>query len=210
MIVRSQEGSINATSKLAMLIAGIALTTQSAIASPNPSTDPRIDPRVRASVTELNKDSSPFWQWPRPKTQDILTALRNKTPEDMSGVTAVEKMIDQEGHIVKLLPEQVASKSGVLLFIHCGAWSLEISKTISSCCAISSFGSGQIGVFVEYTPYPAAKYPTRMDQSYAALKWGAAHAGEFGADGSPIAAGPGPPPYQAGFIADADCRHDDR
>jgi acetyl esterase len=48
-------------------------------------------------------------------------------------------------------------------------------------------GSGQIGVFVEYTPLPEAKYPTQMEENYAALKWVAAHADEFGADGSRIA-----------------------
>src|SRR5262249_39998914 len=47
--------------------------------------------------------------------------------------------------------------------------------------------SGQIGVFVEYTPLPAAKYPTQLDESYAALKWVAQHAHEFGADGTRIA-----------------------
>lgn len=53
----------------------------------DPSTDPHIDPQVRAFLAELNKDSSPFWELPQPKPQDILTALQNKTPVDMSGVT---------------------------------------------------------------------------------------------------------------------------
>ena len=48
-------------------------------------------------------------------------------------------------------------------------------------------GSGQIGVFVEYTPLPAAKFPTQLEESFAALKWVSTHAGEFGADGSRIA-----------------------
>jgi acetyl esterase/lipase len=48
-------------------------------------------------------------------------------------------------------------------------------------------GSGQIGVFVEYTPLPDGKYPAPLEESYSALKWIAAHAGEFGADGSRIA-----------------------
>ena len=35
---------------------------------------------------------------------------------------------------------------------------------------------------------PEAKYPTQMEESYPALKWvAAAHADEFGADGSRIA-----------------------
>jgi acetyl esterase len=48
-------------------------------------------------------------------------------------------------------------------------------------------GSGQVGVFVEYTPLPAAIFPTQLEESYAALKWVAAHAQEFGADGTRIA-----------------------
>jgi acetyl esterase len=48
-------------------------------------------------------------------------------------------------------------------------------------------GSGQVGVFVEYTSLPTAQYPTQLNECYAALTWTAAHAGEFGADGSRIA-----------------------
>jgi|SRR5579872_159696 len=34
---------------------------------------------------------------------------------------------------------------------------------------------------------PAAKFPTQLEESYVALKWIAANAGDFGADGSRIA-----------------------
>ena len=42
-------------------------------------------------------------------------------------------------------------------------------------------------MFVEYTPLPQAKYPTQLEETYAALEWTAAHAAEFGADGNRIA-----------------------
>src|ERR1700759_1119048 len=176
---------MNTTSKL--LVAGLALTAQSAIAAPNPSTDPNIDPQVRAFLTELNKDSSPFWQLPQPKPQEILTALQNKTPVDLSGVTTVEKTINEDGQTVKLYimtPERTAAKPGVLLFIHGGVWIVGNFQNHQRLLRDLVVGSGQIGVFVEYTPLPAAKYPTQMEESYAALKWVAAHASEFGADGS--------------------------
>ena len=41
--------------------------------TPNPASDPRIDPQVRSFLAELNKDSSPFWELPQPKPQEILT-----------------------------------------------------------------------------------------------------------------------------------------
>src|SRR5580704_1605538 len=79
-------------------------------------TDPRIDPQVRAFLARIDKDSSPFWELPQPKPQDILTALQNQTPVDMSGQTTIEKTITQNGHTVKLYimtPQHVTGKPGV-------------------------------------------------------------------------------------------------
>lgn len=158
--------------------------------TPNPADDPRIDPQVRAFLADLNKDSSPFWTLPQPKPQEILTELQSKTPVDMSGVTTVEKTISQDGRTVKLYimtPQHAAEKPGVLLFIHGGVWIVGNFQNHQRLLRDLVVGSGQIGVFVEYTPLPEAKYPTQLEESYAALKWVATHAGDFGADGTRIA-----------------------
>jgi acetyl esterase/lipase len=161
-----------------------------ATAAPDAATDPRIDPKVQSFLTEVNKDPSPFWELPQPKPQEIITGLQNKTPVDMSGVTTVEKTITQDGRSVKLYvmkPAHVTGKPGVLLFIHGGVWivgNFENHKRLLRDLVVQS---GQVGVFVEYSPLPAAKFPTQPEECYAALKWIAAHAGEFGADGSRIA-----------------------
>jgi acetyl esterase len=75
----------------------------------------------------------------------------------------------------------------VLLFLHGGVWIVGNFENHKRLLRDLVVGSGQVGVFVEYTPLPEAKYPTQMEKSYAALKWVAAHADEFGADGSRIA-----------------------
>lgn len=163
-------------------------TTQAA--TPDPATDPRIDPQVRAFLKDINKDSSPFWELPQPKPQEILTGLQNKTPVDMSGVTTTEQTITQDGQTVKIhimKPEQISGKPGVLLFIHGGVWIVGNFQNHQRLLRDLVVGSGQIGVFVEYTPLPEARFPTQLDQSYAVLKWVASHAEEFGADGSRIA-----------------------
>jgi acetyl esterase len=181
---------MNVHSKLAMLAVGAGLLAHPAAAAPDPSTDPNIDPQVRAFLTELNKDSSPFWELPQPKPQEILTALQDKTPVDMSGVTTVEKTVVQDGREVKLYimtPDHRADHPGVLLFIHGGVWIVGDFQNHQRLLRDLVVGSGQVGVFVEYTPLPAAKYPTQMEQSYAALKWIAAHGDELGADGGRIA-----------------------
>jgi acetyl esterase len=180
--------------KLATLIIGASLMTQMpkiAAAAPDAATDPRIDPQVRSFLAEINKDSSPFWELPQPKPQEILTGLQSQTAvDDMSGVTTTEQTITQDGHTVKLYimkPKHVGGKPGVLLFIHGGVWIAGNFQNHQRLLRDLVAGSGQIGVFVEYTPLPAAKFPTQLEESYAALRWVAEHAGEFGADGSRIA-----------------------
>jgi len=166
------------------------MTQASHAATPDPATDPRIDPQVRAFLSEINKDSSPFWELPQPKPQDTLTGLQNKTPVDMSGVKTTEQTITQDGQTVKIYimkPEQVVGKPGVLLFIHGGVWIVGNFQNHQRLLRDLVVGSGQIGVFVEYTSLPEARFPTQLDQSYATLKWVATHAEEFGADGSRIA-----------------------
>jgi acetyl esterase len=54
--------------------------TKIAEAAPDASTDPRIDPQIRSFLADIDKDSSPFWELPQPKPQQILTELQSKTP----------------------------------------------------------------------------------------------------------------------------------
>ncbi len=163
---------------------------QSANAAPNVANDPHLDPQVRSFLVQIDKDSSPFWKLPQPKPQEILTGLQSQTSVDMSGVTTTEQTITQDGYHVKIYimkPEHVTGKPGVLLFLHGGVWIVGNFQNHQRLLRDLVVGSGQIGVFVEYTSLPGAKYPTQPEECYAALKWIAAHADEFGADGSRIA-----------------------
>ncbi|NLS03409.1 alpha/beta hydrolase [Rhizobium sp. P32RR-XVIII] len=174
----------------ASALIGATLMTQTIAIAADANTDPRIDPEIRSFLAEINKDSSAFWELPQPKPQDILTGLQSKTPVDMSGVTTTEKVISQDGRQVKLYimkPEHLSGKPGVLFFIHGGVWIVGNFENHQRLLRDLVVGSGQVGVFVEYTPLPAAKFPTQLEESYAALKWVAEHADELGADGSRIA-----------------------
>ncbi|WP_263357877.1 alpha/beta hydrolase [Acidicapsa ligni] len=156
----------------------------------DPSIDPHIDPQVRSFLKEINKDSTPIWTLPQPQPQDIITALQNKFPVDMSGVTITQKTITQDGQSVKLYimtPKRTVAKPGVLFFVHGGVWIVGNFDNHKRLLRDLVVGSGQVGVFVEYTPLPQAKFPTQLNESYAALKWSSIHASEFGADGRRIA-----------------------
>lgn len=173
------------------LFVGAMIMTEPAFAQ-DVATDPHLDPAVRAYLVEVNKNPSPtpLWELPQPQPQDAITGLQNKTPVDMSGVTISERTISQNGVSVKLFimkPEHVTGTPGVLFFIHGGVWIVGNFANHQRLLRDMVVQSGQIGVFVEYTPLPKAKFPTQLDESYAALQWVAAHAGELGADGSRIA-----------------------
>ncbi|QIG99607.2 MULTISPECIES: alpha/beta hydrolase [unclassified Bradyrhizobium] len=164
--------------------------TQAADAAPDAATDPRIDPQIRSFLAKLNKDPSPFWELPQPKPQQIVSDLQRQTAVDMSGVTTSEQTINQDGRTVKLYimkPVQTSARPGVVLFIHGGVWIVGNFENHQRLLRDLVVGTGQIGVFVEYTPLPEAKFPTQLEESYAALQWIAQHAAEFGADGSRIA-----------------------
>ncbi|GAB7527328.1 alpha/beta hydrolase [Paraburkholderia sp. 2C] len=163
---------------------------QTANAAPDVANDPHLDPQVRNFLVPLDKNPSPIWELPQPKPQQIITDLQNQTPVDMSGVTVSERTINEDGQSVKLYimkPERPALHPGVLLFIHGGVWIVGNFDNHKRLLRDLVVGSRQIGVFVEYTPLPSARFPTQLDQSYAALKWVASHAAELGADGSRIA-----------------------
>jgi len=179
---------MNRVTKLALSVIGATVLTP-AIAQ-DVSSDPKLDPQVRTFLTELNKDSKPIWTLPQPQPQDIITGLQNKTPVDMSGVSITERTIMADGRSVKIYvmkPDHAAPKPGILFFIHGGVWIVGNFENHQRLLRDLVVGSGQVGVFVEYTPLPQARFPTQLEESYAALKWVSANAHEFGADGSRIA-----------------------
>ena len=166
------------------------MMTPTVTAAPDASTDPQIDPRVRTFLTELNKDSSPFWERPGPEVRAVLTGLQARTPVDLSGVTIEEKTIADNGQSVKLYivrPEQAAGPLPVLLFIHGGVWIAGNFENHRRLVRDLVVGSGAAGVFVEYTPIPDAVFPTQVEQSYAALTWLARHGADIGVDGTRLA-----------------------
>ena len=176
-------------STFATLIIGAAIMTQPSYAQ-DPAKDANLDPTVRSFLAEVNKDDSPFWELPQPRPQDIITGLQGKTPVDMSGVTIAERTIGDGERSVKLYimkPAHVVGKPGVVMFIHGGVWLVGNFANHQRLLRDMVVGSGQVGVFVEYTPLPQARFPIQLEESYSALKWVAKHANEFGADGSRIA-----------------------
>jgi acetyl esterase len=75
----------------------------------------------------------------------------------------------------------------VIVYMHGGGWILGNAATHDRLVRELSVGAGAALVFVEYTPSPEAKYPTAIEQGYAAAKWVTATGVEEGFDTGRIA-----------------------
>lgn len=106
-------------------------------------------------------------------------------PADVS-----EKTIQADGKPLKLVivkPKGARGSLPVFMFFHGGGWVLGDYPTHERLIRDLVNRSGAAAVYVDYTPSPEAKYPTAIDQAYAATKWVAEHGEEIGVDGSRLA-----------------------
>jgi len=170
---------------------GAALAAaQPALAAPDAATDLNIDPKIRSFLSQLNKDGSAFWERPGPQVRAVLTGLQARTSVDLSGIVASERTIIGHGGSVKLYilkPEIVTQPPPVLVFIHGGVWIAGDFQNHKRLVRDLVVGSGAAAVFVECTPIPDARFPTQVEQTYAAAKWIAEHGTEIGVDGTRLA-----------------------
>jgi len=152
-----------------------------------------IDPEIRVFLKNLNENSqgkTPIYKLPGTQPSEALTALQNQTPVDMSGVDVSSRTITMDGvtvplHIVR--PSGVEGKLPVFIFYHGGVWIVGNFENHKRLVRDLVVGSNAVAVFVDYTPIPEAKYPTQINEAYAALKWVAQHGDEINVDPNRIA-----------------------
>ncbi|MBD9428268.1 alpha/beta hydrolase, partial [Pseudomonas sp. PDM15] len=75
----------------------------------------------------------------------------------------------------------------VFMFFHGGGWVLGDYPTHARLIRDLVVNSGAVAVYVGYTPSPEAKYPTAIDQAYAATQWVSEHGKEIQVDSSRLA-----------------------
>src|ERR1700754_1504652 len=157
------------------------------------STDPNIDPRIRVFLKQINeqgKGKTPIYKLPGSGPADALTALQDQTPVDMSGVEITTRTITIDGlsvpiHIVR--PEAATGILPGIVFYHGGVWIVGDFDNHKRLVRDLVVGTNAVAVFVDYTLIPEAKYPTQINQAYAALRWVAQHGSEINVDPSRIA-----------------------
>ncbi|MEN3279308.1 MAG: acetyl esterase [Solirubrobacteraceae bacterium] len=156
----------------------------------DPATDPAIDRRTRAFLREANKGSSPFWELPGDAPRDFVTALQDRTPVDVSGITVDERRIQAAGREITVYVVRPAEATGTIptfMFFHGAVWIAGNFANHKRLVRDLVVGSQAAAVFVEYTPVPEARFPVQVDEAYDATRWVTEHGAEIGLDGSRLA-----------------------
>jgi acetyl esterase len=157
----------------------------------DPAQDPAIESHTKAFLNVLNSGGGkPMEEMTPAEARKVLEGAQTSVQVDISGVEVTEKNITEDGLDVKLFivrPEGNTEKVPVFMFFHGGGWVLGDFPTHQRFVRDLVVYSGLVAVFVEYTRSPEAKYPTAINEAYAATKWVAAHGDEINVDSSRLA-----------------------
>ncbi len=116
---------------------------------------------------------------------DAQSAPVSKLPVDEEWITVPAPVGDVRVRLVK--PKGATGKLPVIVYMHDGGWILGNAGTHDRLVRELAVGSGAAIAFVEYTPSPEARYPTAIEQGYAAAQWITRNGASKGLDASRMA-----------------------
>lgn len=155
------------------------------------ASDPLLDSKTKSFLKALNTSGGKPLETLTPvEARKVLVNAQAAVPVDLSGIDETEKTITADGHTIKLnivRPAGVKGALPVFIFIHGGGWVLGDYPTHKRMVRDLVVLTGYSGVFINYTPTPDAKYPTQVNEIYAATKWVAEHGSEINVDGNNLA-----------------------
>jgi acetyl esterase len=120
----------------------------------------------------------------------VLTGAQAGVKVDLSGIRVERRTIQVDGQPLEIRivrPEGAKGDLPVFMYFHGGGWVLGDYPTHERLIRDLVVGSGAAAVYVDYQRSPEAKYPTAINQAYAATRWVAEHGKEIGVDGSRLA-----------------------
>lgn len=146
-----------------------------------------LDPQVRAVLDELAALGSPTLD---ELTPDEARELSNAGMGLFSGagyqdVTTLDARFAGPSGDVPIrvyTPPGSENERPVVVYFHGGGWVIGNIETHDGVCRDLSADSGTVIVSVDYRLAPEHRFPAAVDDSFAALEWVHAHAGDLGGD----------------------------
>lgn len=125
-------------------------------------------------VDALNKEAGkPIFSMTPTQARAVLSKAQ-ATPVDLRSAAIEEKTIEADGkkislHIIR--PTKATKPLPVIMYFHGGGWVLGDFKTHERLLRELTNAANAAIVFVDYSRAPEAKYPTQINEAYAATKW---------------------------------------
>ncbi|MBC3434107.1 alpha/beta hydrolase [Pseudomonas sp. BW16M2] len=170
------------------LTAGLlALAVNSAFAAGSPGVEHTTQGFLEALATGGGK---PLETLSPKDARAVLSGAQAGVKVDVSGIRVERRTIQADGQPLEIRvvrPEGTTGELPVFMFFHGGGWVLGDYPTHERLIRDLVVGSGAAAVYVDYTPSPEAKFPTAINQAYAATRWVAEHGKEISVDGSRLA-----------------------
>jgi acetyl esterase/lipase len=156
-----------------------------------PASNPKVEHNTRAFLKALNSAEGPPLEQLSPKeARDAFLNLQANAPHDLPPADIEHKTVEQDGLSVSLTivrPISVKEKGPAFLFFHSGGFMLGDFPTHERFVRDLASDSGFTSIFVNYSRSPEAKYPTAINEAYAATRWVAAQGNEINVDGKRLA-----------------------
>lgn len=170
------------------LAAGLlALAVNSAFAAGSPG----VETTTQAFLQALEAGGGKPLETLSPKdARGVLTGAQASVKVDVSDIQVERRTIAVDGQALEIRvvrPEGAKGELPVFMFFHGGGWVLGDYPTHERLIHDLVLGSGAAAVYVDYTPSPEAKFPTAINQAYAATRWVAENGRQIGVDGKRLA-----------------------
>ncbi|WP_280452594.1 alpha/beta hydrolase [Nocardia cyriacigeorgica] len=157
------------------------------------ATNEHIQPVLEPEAAEFCKatDTPPFlYQLPPEEGRKAVDEVQSG---DIDKPEIDEEWITVEGGPTGSVPVRIVKPAGatgplpVVFYIHGAGWVFGNAHTHDRLVRELAVGAEAAAVFPEYTLSPEAKYPTAIEQNYAAAQWVVAHGAEKGLDATRFA-----------------------
>jgi len=178
------------TLKKTLVAASLITAAGSAIAAAPADNSPKPLQPVQQFLNVLNSSGGkPMEQLSPTAARQVLTGAQAGAVLPPAVVT--HKTIDVDGQKIALvIVRPVGSEHSVLpafMFFHGGGWILGDFPTHERMIRDLVNASGDVAVYVDYSPSPESHFPVAIHQAYAATRWVAEHGAEINVDGSRLA-----------------------
>ena len=171
---------------LAVTVALSLFTTGSAFAA-SPAGSPGTEAKTQGFLEAFTPSKS--WHKLTPAlARSVVEGAQKGATLPSADVTKKTITVDgQDIDLVIVKPENSKGTLPAFMFFHGGGWVLGDFPTHERLIRDLVVRSGAVAVYVDYTRSPEAKYPTAINQAYAATKWVAENGEQIGVDGSRLA-----------------------